>query len=47
MVGAISFELSKCDDEIVVNNMIKRLNDIDFDLAKVPPRITSNNRPWH
>jgi hypothetical protein len=38
MVAAISFELSKCDDEIVVNNMIKRLNDIDFDLAKVLPQ---------
>lgn len=35
LVSALTFELSKCDDEIVVNNMIKRLNDIDFNLAKV------------
>jgi catalase len=35
LVGALTFELSKCDDEIVTHNMIKRLNDIDFELAKV------------
>lgn len=34
LVAAITFELSKCDDEIVINNAIKRLNDIHFDLAK-------------
>ena len=35
LVGAFSFELSHCDDETVVQNSIKRLNDIDFNLAKV------------
>jgi len=35
LVNAFSFELSHCDDEIVTHNMIKRLNDIDFNLAKV------------
>ena len=35
LVSAFTFELSKCDDEVVVVNSIKRLNDIDFDLAKV------------
>src|SRR5271163_4899417 len=34
LVGALTFELSHCDDEIVVTNTIKRLNDIDFTLAK-------------
>jgi catalase len=33
-VGAITFELSKCDDEIVTHKMIERLNDIDFNFAK-------------
>jgi catalase len=33
-VNAFTFELSHCDDEIVVHNMIKRLNDIDFEFAK-------------
>ena len=35
LVGPFTFELSKCDDEIVTTNMIKRLNDIDFEFAKV------------
>ena len=35
MVAAITFELSKCDDETVVRNAIKKLNEIDFNLAKV------------
>ena len=35
MVSAFTFELSKCDDEIVVTNEIKRLSDIPIDLAKV------------
>jgi len=34
MVAAFSFELSQCDDEIVVTNAIKRLTDIHLDLAK-------------
>jgi catalase len=34
LVGAITFELSKCDDEIVTHKMIERLNDIDFNFAK-------------
>jgi catalase len=34
LVGALTFELSKCDDEMVTHGMIKRLNDIDFNLAK-------------
>ena len=35
MVSAFSFELSKCNDHIVMGNMIKRLNNIDFNLAKM------------
>jgi catalase len=34
LVGALTFELSKCDDEIVTRKVIERLNDIEFNLAK-------------
>jgi len=35
LIEAFTFELSHCDDEHVAKNTIKRLNDIDFNIAKV------------